>query len=71
MDTLEPQVQDSVISNGTTEATTASPPASPPPVLPSAPLPDLSKSAEQTKDGEHNCESLRVECVNSLWFFSR
>ncbi|KAH9982213.1 hypothetical protein BGW80DRAFT_1262208 [Lactifluus volemus] len=70
MDTLEPQVQDSVISNGTTEATTASPPASPPPVLPSAPLPDLSKSAEQTKDGSTVSNTLPIGTSAPLKKFS-
>ena len=50
MDTLEPQVQDSVMANGVAEASTSSP-ASPPTVLTPA-LSDLSRTAEQGKDGE-------------------
>lgn len=65
METVEPQAQSSVTTNGTTEASTGSAPASPPPALASA-LSDLARSAEQVKDGEHNLWSLRVDFVNSL-----
>lgn len=59
MDTLELQAQDSTISNGTVEASISSPPASPPPAL--APVPsDLSRAAEQGKDG-------RQIAVTSNW----
>ncbi|KAH9046491.1 hypothetical protein EDB84DRAFT_672295 [Lactarius hengduanensis] len=50
MDTIDPQAQDSVISNGVTEAATVSAPASPPQSLTSA-LSDLSRTAEHGKDG--------------------
>lgn len=49
MDTIDPQAQDSVISNGVAEAATVSAPASPPQSLTSA-LSDLSRTAEQGKD---------------------
>ncbi|KAH8992045.1 hypothetical protein EDB92DRAFT_2114379 [Lactarius akahatsu] len=50
MDTIDPQAQDSVISNGVAEAATVSAPASPPQSLTSA-LSDLSRTAEHGKDG--------------------
>ncbi|KAH9060842.1 hypothetical protein EDB87DRAFT_560468 [Lactarius vividus] len=50
MDTIDPQAQDSVISNGVAEAATLSAPASPPQSLTSAPS-DFSRTAEQGKDG--------------------
>jgi hypothetical protein len=50
MDTIDPQAQDSLISNGVAETATVSPPASPPQSLTSA-LSDLSRTAEQGKDG--------------------
>jgi hypothetical protein len=53
MEALEPQAQEGVITNGATEESAASPLASPTPALASA-LPDLSRSAEQAKDGEYN-----------------
>ncbi|KAI9445471.1 breast carcinoma amplified sequence 2-domain-containing protein [Lactarius indigo] len=50
MDTIDPQAQDTIISNGVAEAATVSAPASPPQSLTSA-LSDLSRTAEQGKDG--------------------
>lgn len=49
MESLEHQVQDGVIANGAAEASTSSP-ATPPPALTPA-LSDLSRTAEQGKDG--------------------
>lgn len=51
MDTIDPQAQDTVISNGMAEAATLSAPPSPPQSSASA-LSDLSRTAEQGKDGE-------------------
>ncbi len=62
MDTIDSQAQDSVISNGVAEAATVSAPASPPQSLTSA-LSDLSRTAEQGKDGEQT--SLRFPLVAS------
>ncbi|KAF8272301.1 hypothetical protein EI94DRAFT_1796205 [Lactarius quietus] len=49
MDPVDPQAQDSAITNGVAEAATVSAPASPPQPLPSA-LSDPSRTAEQGKD---------------------
>lgn len=62
MDPIDPQAQDDAISNGVAEAATVSPPASPPQSLTSA-LSDLSRTAEQGKDGEQT--SFRFPLVAS------
>ena len=50
MDTLEPQAQHSVMTNGAAEASTSSPASLPTALTPA--LSDLSRTAEQGKDGE-------------------
>jgi hypothetical protein len=50
MESVEPQVQDSVTTNGAPEASTSSPASEPSALIPA--LPDLSRTAEQGKDGE-------------------
>jgi hypothetical protein len=62
MDSIDPQTQDSAISNGVAEPATLSLPASPPQALTSA-LPDTSRTAEQGKDGERT--SFRFPLVAS------
>jgi hypothetical protein len=62
MDSIDPQAQDSPISNGVAEPATLSVPASPPQALTSA-LSDTSRTAEQGKDGERT--SFRFPLVAS------
>jgi hypothetical protein len=51
MESLEPQVQDSAVTNGAVEASTGCSPAAPPSAASAPAISDLPRTADQGKDG--------------------